>query len=139
MPSRRDILKAGCGAVALTLGPVLLADDATAADGITRTSNGQVVVTVARIPALAKVGGIVNLGTVKGVPVALVRTGSRTYRALDLRCTHQGVTVGRDGAAWRCPAHGSRFAANGTVTHGPARRSLATVRSSVASGKVTVG
>ena len=59
--------------------------------------------------------------------------------ALDLRCTHQGVTVGKDGAGWECPAHGSRFAGNGTVTGGPAQRSLATVPSTFANGRLTVG
>jgi Rieske Fe-S protein len=79
------------------------------------------------------------LGTVKGVPVAVVRTGRRTYRAIDLRCTHQGVTVGKSGSAWLCPAHGSRFAVDGTVTGGPAQRSLNAVRSVLADGRLTVG
>lgn len=139
MPTRRDFLKTVCGAAALTLSPVLLADTAVAADGIRRKANGQVVVTVAKVPGLAKVGGTVNLGTVKGVPVAVVRTGRRTYRALDLRCTHQGVTVGTSGTAWVCPAHGSRYAGDGTVTGGPAQRSLSSVRSSLADGRLTVG
>lgn len=139
MPTRRDFLKTVCGAAALTLGPVLLADTAVAADGIRRKANGQVVVTVAKVPGLARVGGTVNLGTVRGVPVAVDRTGRRSYRALDLRCTHQGVTVGKSGTAWLCPAHGSRYAGDGTVTGGPAQRSLSTVRSSLADGRLTVG
>lgn len=139
MPTRRDFLKTVCGAAALALGPVLLADDAMAADGIRRKANGQVVVTVAKVPGLARVGGTVALGSVKGVPVAVVRTGRRTYRALDLRCTHEGVTVGKSGTAWLCPAHGSRYAGDGTVTGGPAERSLAAVKSVFADGRLTVG
>ena len=139
MPTRRDFLKTVCGAAALTLGPVLLADEAMAADGIRRKANGQVVVTLAKVPGLARVGGTVALGSVRGVPVAVVRTGRRSYRAIDLRCTHQGVSVGKSGSAWLCPAHGSRFAGDGTVTGGPAQRSLATVESSLADGRLTVG
>lgn len=139
MPTRRDFLRTVCGAAALTLGPVLLADNAMAADGVRRKSNGQVVLTVAKVPGLARIGGTVALGSVRGVPVAVVRTGRRTYRALDLRCTHQGVTVGKSGSAWLCPAHGSRYAVNGTVTGGPAERNLGTVRSSFADGRLTVG
>jgi thiosulfate dehydrogenase [quinone] large subunit len=139
MPTRRDFLKTVCGAAALALGPVLLADEAMAADGIRRKANGQVVVTLAKVPGLARVGGTVALGSVRGVPVAVVRTGRRSYRAIDLRCTHQGVTVGKSGSAWLCPAHGSRFAGDGTVTGGPAQRSLATVESSLADGRLTVG
>jgi Rieske Fe-S protein len=139
MQSRRDFLKTVCGAAALALGPVLLADDAIAADGIRRKANGQVVVTVAKVPGLARVGGTVLLGSVKGVPVAVVRTGPQTYRAIDLRCTHQGVTVAPSGNAWACPAHGSRFSAGGAVTRGPAKRSLAPVRGSFDGTRLTVG
>ena len=46
MTTRRDFLKAVCGVSALAVGPVLLAESAMAADGITRKPNGQVVVTV---------------------------------------------------------------------------------------------
>lgn len=139
MPSRRDFLKSACGMAALTFGAALLADDAMAADGIVRKPNGQVVVTPAQVPGLAKVGGSVNLGTVKGVPTALVRTGSRTYVALDLRCTHQGVEVARRGATWVCPAHGSQFRANGAFVAGPAGSPLRTVPARTTGGTVTVG
>jgi Rieske Fe-S protein len=139
MPTRREFLKTVCGAAAVTLGPVLLADDAMAADGIRRKANGQVVVTVAQVPGLARVGGTVMLGSVRGVPIAVVRTGRRAFRALDLRCTHQGATVRTSGSAWLCPAHGSRFAGDGSVIGGPAQRSLSTVRSSFADGRLTVG
>lgn len=139
MPTRRDFLKAACGVVALSLGPVLLADDAMAANGIVRKANGQVVVTVAKVPALAKVGGVANLGTVKGTPVALVRTGATTYRALSLACTHQGVTVQQAGTIWRCPAHGSQFKIDGSFIAGPAGMALTAVKSAFAGGKLTVG
>ena len=139
MPTRRDFLKTVCGVTALAIGPVLLADDAMAADGIVRKPSGQVAVTLAKIPALAKVGGVVNLGTVKGSPVAIVRTGAKTYRALNLSCTHQGVTVQRAGTQWKCPAHGSQFNLDGSFIAGPAGRALNAVKST-SNGKVlTVG
>ena len=139
MPTRRDFLRNVCAVAALAAGPVLLADEASAADGIIRKANGQVVVTVAKVPGLARVGGTVTLGSVKGVPTAVVRTGRRTYRAIDLRCTHQGVTVGRSREGWLCPGHGSQYARGGAVTGGPAERSLATVRTSFDGIRLTVG
>ena len=139
MPTRRDFLKTVCGAAALALGPVLLADDAMAADGIRRKANGQVVVTVAKVPGLARVGGTVALGSVKGVPVAVVRTGRRTYRALDLRCTHEGETVGKSGRRLALPAARIEVQRGRQCTGGPAQRSLSTVRSSFVDGKLTVG
>ncbi len=125
--------------VAAGLGAALLADGAQAATGIAVQPNGQVAVTVKQIPELAKVGGIVNLGTVKGVPTAIVRTGASTYSALNLRCAHQGITVMPDNGAWLCPAHGSTYAVNGKVTGGPAQHDLATVKSAFKRGVLTVG
>lgn len=139
MPSRRDFLKSACGVAALSFGAALLADDAMAADGIVRQPNGQVVVTPRQVPGLAKVGGSVNLGTVKGVPTALVRTGARTYVAVDLRCTHQGVPVARKGDQWVCPAHGSRFTPDGAFVAGPAGVALRRVPATTRGGTVTVG
>ena len=138
-PDRRSVLLGLCGVVAAGLTTALLAEGASAATGITVASNGQVAVTVKQIPGLAKVGGVVSLGTVKGVPVAVVRTGASTYVALDLRCTHQGVTVQSTNGAWTCPAHGSTYALNGKVTGGPAMRNLNVVKSSFRNGVLTVG
>ena len=138
-PDRRTVLLGLCGAVAAGLGSALLAEGAQAATGVVVNASGQAVVTVAKVPSLAKVGGIANLGTVKGVPTAVVRTGASSYAALDLRCTHQGVTVQSTGTAWSCPAHGSAYAVNGTVTRGPAMRNLASVKSVFKKGVLTVG
>ena len=135
-PSRRAFLTGSCAALVGLVGTALLADNATAAPGITRAANGKVAVKVAKIPALSKVGGMVNLGTVKGVPVAVVRTGPTTYSALNLRCTHMGVTVEPVGAGFVCPAHGSQFSDTGAVQRGPASRPLATVH---ANGNLMVG
>jgi len=127
--SRRHFLAATCGIMAAGFGAALLADEAAAAPGITRKKNGQVVVRVAKVPGLSTVGGSVNLGTVKGVPTALVRTGESSYSALDLRCTHQGAFVTASGSGWTCPAHGSAFETTGAVTRGPATSALRQVTS----------
>lgn len=125
--SRRAFLVGMCGAAVLGMGATsaLLADDAMAATGIKRRKNGQVAVTVAKVPALRAADGRVLLGSVKGTPVAVVREADGSYAALNLRCTHQGVMVSPDTAGWLCPAHGSQFARDGAVQRGPAATSLA--------------
>ena len=138
-PSRRAFLVGACGLLAAGLGSALLADESLAASGITVKPNGQVEVTVAKVPALSKVGGAALLGNVKGAPTAVVRTAQNSYRALNLRCTHQGVPVKLSGGQWSCPAHGSAFAIDGAVTGGPAASALATVKSRLRNGVLTVG
>jgi Rieske Fe-S protein len=128
-----------CALAGIGLGAALLADDAMAAGGIVRLPDGRVVVTVAKVPGLAKVGGVVNLGTVKGAPVAVVRTGASTYKAINLSCTHQGTTVNQTGSSWTCPSHGSQFALDGALRRGPAETSLGTVPAILKKGKLTVG
>jgi len=50
------------------------------------------------------------------------------FRALSLVCTHLGCTVEQQAAGFACPCHGSRFDANGNVTHGPAGAPLRSLR-----------
>lgn len=67
--TRRTLLVAACGvlAVGATAMPA-------AADSNVRTlADGRLAVRVNRIPELARVGGAVYVGTVKGTPVGVVR------------------------------------------------------------------
>jgi nitrite reductase/ring-hydroxylating ferredoxin subunit len=47
------------------------------------------------------------------------------YAAISGKCTHSGCTVDPvDGGGFECTCHGSQFAADGTVTGGPATEDL---------------
>lgn len=134
--SRRAVL---CGLAVLTLG--LVPDTAIAATGVKVLPNGKVEVTLASNPALRKVGGVVQFTDGSGESIALVRTGksATAYRALNLSCTHEGVTVRRSGTKWVCPEHRAEFAVNGDVKVGPAKKNLVAVPVKVAKTKITVG
>ncbi|HSB10116.1 MAG TPA: Rieske 2Fe-2S domain-containing protein [Blastocatellia bacterium] len=58
-----------------------------------------------------------------GRSVALFRDADGVY-AISTTCTHLGCVVKASAGAFECPCHGSRFAADGSVTKGPAPRAL---------------
>jgi glycine/D-amino acid oxidase-like deaminating enzyme len=64
--------------------------------------------------------------SVDGRKVAVSRGPEGDLRAVSAACTHMGCTVSWNGAegTWDCPCHGSRFAPDGSVLHGPALRPL---------------
>lgn len=59
--------------------------------------------------------------------VAVHRSSDGVLRAVSAVCTHEGCTVAWNNGerTWDCPCHGSIFAADGTVLHGPAMTDLA--------------
>ncbi len=58
-----------------------------------------------------------------GRPVALFRDAEGVY-AISTICTHLGCVVKPAAGGFECPCHGSRFAADGKVTKGPAPKAL---------------
>lgn len=135
--SRRSFLAGACGLIAIGGVSALPAAAQTA---VRKLPDGRVEVTLKSVPELASVGGAVAIGNVKGVPVAITRTGPSEYKAISLRCPHQGVTVKRSDTGWNCFAHGSQFESDGDLVLGPATRGLSRIPISVVRrGKVIVG
>jgi glycine/D-amino acid oxidase-like deaminating enzyme/nitrite reductase/ring-hydroxylating ferredoxin subunit len=68
-------------------------------------------------------GGVIIKGEAK---IAIWKDDSGKLHALSASCTHKGCTVTWNNAelTWDCPCHGSIFAADGSVIHGPAREPL---------------
>jgi Rieske Fe-S protein len=127
--TRRQALAAGaslCGLAALGV-TFAAAPAAQATAGIQTLRGGRVRVDLNVLTGLSRAGSGLAIGNVRGVPVGVVRTSSG-FVALNLRCTHQQVTVTWTGGMWNCPAHGSQFAATGAVTRGPAGAPLASAR-----------
>jgi Rieske Fe-S protein len=78
---------------------------------------------------LANIGGSVIIDVQENAQprkVIVARVDANTLAACSAICTHKGCTVEYDGNAkeWSCPCHGSRFALDGKVTHGPAKLPL---------------
>jgi glycine/D-amino acid oxidase-like deaminating enzyme/nitrite reductase/ring-hydroxylating ferredoxin subunit len=64
--------------------------------------------------------------TADGAKIAVSRDSEGALHALSASCTHMGCTVtwNESESTWDCPCHGSRFAADGRVLHGPALHEL---------------
>jgi glycine/D-amino acid oxidase-like deaminating enzyme/nitrite reductase/ring-hydroxylating ferredoxin subunit len=62
------------------------------------------------------------LSTIDGHKAAVTRDANGELIAVSASCTHMGCTVAWNAAesTWDCPCHGSRFALDGEVLHGPA-------------------
>ena len=93
--SRRGVL---CGIAVLSVGltTAAMGDSAHASlKGVTQSAAGKITVNLKLNPALAKVGGVLQIPLSDGSVVALVRTkaGAQGLKAMNLSCTHQGVTV----------------------------------------------
>lgn len=61
-------------------------------------------------------------------PPALLIHSQQGFSAFSLVCTHLGCTVEKDEQGFTCPCHGSRYDADGKVTHGPATQSMRSLR-----------
>jgi Rieske Fe-S protein len=73
-----------------------------------------------------------------GRNVAVVREADGSVYAVSLICTHLGCVVKTSATGFDCPCHGSRFTADGSVTHGPAPTPLHWVEVTGAEGDYTV-
>ena len=66
---------------------------------------------------------------IDGHNVAAYRDPQGRVHAVSAACTHMGCLVGwnENDRSWDCPCHGSRFALDGAVMHGPAVKPLGSV------------
>ena len=134
--SRRSFLAGTCGLLMLNGVQAL---PASANSAVKKLSNGRLSVQLARIPALATIGGSVAIGMIKGKPVAISRTGDKTYIAFSLSCPHQGVPVEKTETGWICEAHGSEFEPDGDLVLGPATTRLKRIPMKVTRNTAVVG
>ncbi len=118
--TRRDFLeKMGLGAIMIALGSFAAALARFFEPNLTTPAPGPVAIGT---PGDYPVG---SLTFVEDARVYVGHDGRGLY-AMTAVCTHLGCTPGltKDGQAFDCPCHGSRFARDGQVLNGPATRAL---------------
>ena len=104
-------------------------------------ASGTLRVQLSRYPELKKVGGIARIDdTLGGTPVAVVRTGTKSYIALSLRCPHMGVEVTPRGRGFVClpPGHGSVFSDTGPKVSGLTPTRLTRLNARLSKGVLTI-
>jgi nitrite reductase/ring-hydroxylating ferredoxin subunit len=91
-------------------------------------------------PELAMVGGQVKARIPGADQLVLVWHGAQGYGGATIECTHLGSEVHLNDAAQTldCPSHGSRYALDGKVVHGPAKHPLKAYQVSVDGNRITV-
>ena len=133
--SRRTLFAGACAILALGGSGI----PAAAQSVVKKLPGGKLSVKLKDLPELANVGGAVKIGSIKGVPVAISRTATNKYVALDLLCPHQQYPVERSEQGWVCKSHGSEFEADGDLVLGPATTGLARVPIKVSKNVATIG
>src|SRR6185436_4284954 len=73
------------------------------------------------LAALAGINGRAIQVKPQGHPELLVAKAGEEWQVVAAHCTHRGCVVDWNASAseWQCPCHGSRFAVDGQVHHGP--------------------
>lgn len=92
-----------------------------------KVESDEVRLALADYPELQRAGGVVPVQPDSGgKPVLVMRGEGDEFRAVLLKCTHMGCTVGWNEAerTMDCPCHGSRFDERAQVIKGPAKKEL---------------
>ena len=90
---------------------------------------GAVTIHLSDFGDLSAVGGSIFVGVPGFIsaadPMIVTRTAANTFVSVSAICTHEGCIVNTfNGRRIICFCHGSEYLADGTVTNGPALRSL---------------
>ena len=71
-------------------------------------------------------------------PVYIAKQPDNSFIALRMYCTHKGCTIKDTADKFVCPCHGSEFAHDGSVLHGPAKEPLQSFPVTTDASNVTV-
>lgn len=139
MSSRREFIKSGCAACMLTAAGVSFLEGCATPLPMfksTSTKPGEIEVDTESF-APGKGNMLVVRNKQLEYDILLVKNGE-AYKALYLRCTHEGVGLTPTSGKIFCSAHGSAFDLDGKVIKEPALRPLKTYPTQVVNNKVII-
>jgi Rieske Fe-S protein len=132
--NRRDFVEVSLGA----MGTLAWVGCASLQTVPVSPEGGIVRLAVRNYPTLVESGGWLKIlpdGRPEPLYVLAVPSG---YVVLSPICTHQGCTVGVEGAHLVCPCHGSTYTRDGAVVKGPAEQPLARVPATLTDGILAI-
>ncbi|TSD66563.1 Rieske (2Fe-2S) protein [Inquilinus sp. KBS0705] len=137
MTSRREFIRSGCAACLLVAsGATLLEGCATPMPLVNAT--GTTDLQVGTDSFIAGKGNMLVVRTKQLENDILLIKNGETYKALLLRCTHEGVGLTPTANKIYCTSHGSVFDLDGKVQKEPALRPLKTYPTEVINNKVII-
>jgi Rieske Fe-S protein len=89
----------------------------------------KVSVKTASVAGLSTIGQLVQVGPPEAY-IAVKKTGTNTFAAYNMICTHEGCPTLIRSNRFDCDCHGSRFDNSGHVIVGPADRDLGSIATS---------
>ena len=138
--NRREFIKKSCGLCASIVGISILAsalDSCTPLKYVSAEINdGKILIPTSNFIENSKVV-IVKHNSLE-YDIALVKGANNTYRAFELKCTHQDNALVATNSGFQCNLHGSTFTLDGKVNTAPATRPLKEYSTSLANEVVTI-
>lgn len=137
MSNRRDFIKSGCTACVMAAsGMALLQSCSTPLPMVRAAGTNANTLSVA---ANSFTGGNMLVVRTKQLEydILLIKNGD-AYKALYLRCTHEGVGLTPAANKIFCSAHGSVFDLDGKVVKEPALRPLTTYQTEVINNQIII-
>ena len=139
MNSRRDFIKSGCAACMLTAaGLSFLEGCATPLPMIKGTAGAPNEVRIATNSFSPGKGNMLVVRASQLEYDILLIKNAETYKALYLRCTHEGVGLTPTANKIFCSAHGSAFDLDGNVVKEPALRPLKSYPTEVINNQIII-
>ena len=112
--NRRRFLSTAAGAAGLAA--IAGCGDGVVTGPFAELPGGPLSIKVSDHTGLGTVGTLVKI---PNQPIAVKRTGTSTFDAFSMVCTHQGCLTSIVSNGFSCGCHGSRFANDGSVVNGP--------------------
>jgi len=138
--SRREFLRLGAAAATAACGGCAILGSRKAGVAI-EPEQGVIRLAEAQSTTLLASEGSILLKP-KGMrdKILVVHLADNTLHAVSAICTHMGCTVhyNRDMDRIDCPCHGSRYALDGSVIQGPAKRPLKQYDVAIENGQVLI-